>query len=125
MPRKRSVTLTDGELRLMRVLWDAGRARVSEIRAALPTLGRPAYNTVLTVLRILEAKEYVRHEKNGRAFVYHPVVGRQRAQRRAVRRLAGLWFDGSPGSLALNILEHERVGAAELAHIKKLLDEGA
>ena len=125
MPRKRSVTLTDGELRLMRVLWDAGWARVSEIRAALPTLGRPAYNTVLTVLHILEAKGYVRHEKEGRAFVYHPVVGRERAQQRAVRRLTGLWFDGSPGSLALNILEHERVGTAELAHIKKLLDDSA
>ena len=122
MARKKSVVLTDGELRLMRVLWDSGRASVREVLAALPGKHRPAYNTVLTLLRILEEKGYVRHEKDGRAFVYDAIIGRGRAQRRAVRRLAGQLFDGSPGSLAVNILEHEEVDAVEIAKLRKLLD---
>lgn len=127
MARTRSATLTDGELRLMRVLWERGSASVSEVRSALPSPHRPAYNTVLTELGILERKGYVRHTKNGRAFIYQPVVDRERARRSAVRRLVSQLFDGSPGSLAVSILEHEPVDEAELASIRRLLDldEGA
>ena len=123
MARTRSVTLTEGELRLMRVLWERGRASVSDIVAALPAKRRPAYNTVLTLLRILEQKGHVRHEKRGRAFVYSPIIGREQAQRRAVRRLVSQLFDGSPGSLAVDILEHDRVDADELKHLRQLLNE--
>ena len=121
----RSATLTDGEMRLMRVLWERGSASVSEVRAALPEPHRPAYNTVLTELGILERKGYVRHTKNGRAFVYEPVIDRERVRRSAVRRLASQLFDGSPGSLAVNILQHEQVDQAEVAFIRRLLDEEA
>jgi predicted transcriptional regulator len=119
------VTLTDGELRLMRVLWERGSASVSEVRAALAPPHRPAYNTVLTELGILERKGYVRHTKNGRAFVYEPVVDRERVRRSAVRRLVSQLFDGSAGSLAVSILQHERVDQAEIAFIRRLLDEEA
>lgn len=125
MPRKRSATLTDGELRLMRVLWERERASVSEVRAALPPSHRPAYNTVLTELGILERKGYVRHTKNGRAFVYAPVVDRERVRRSAVRRLVSQLFDGSAGSLAVSILQHEQVDQTEIAFIRRLLDEEA
>jgi len=69
MSRRKSATLTDGELRLMNVLWDKARATVRDVVAALPSPRRPAYSTVLTMLRILEEKGYARHEKRGRAFV--------------------------------------------------------
>ncbi len=123
MPRAKSPTLTDGELRLMRVLWDAGRASVGEVRSALPRKGRPAYNSVLTLMRILEQKGYVRHDRDGRAFVYFPIVGRARAQRKAVQRLVSQLFDGSPGSLAVNLLEHEQMDESELARIRSLLGD--
>ena len=82
----------------MQVLWKHGRGTVSEVVDALPGPRRPAYNTVLTMLRILEEKGYARHEKTGRAFVYLPVLDRDRAQRTAVKRLVSQLFDGSPGS---------------------------
>ena len=123
MPRAKSPTLTDGELRLMRVLWDAGRASVGEVRSALPRKGRPAYNSVLTLMRILEQKGYVRHDRDGRAFVYFSIVGRARAQRKAVQRLVSQLFDGSPGSLAVNLLEHEQMDESELARIRSLLGD--
>lgn len=121
MARKPSTTLTDGELKLMKVLWARGEATVGEVVDALPARGRPAYNTVLTMLRILEEKGYARHDQQGRAFVYSPVLDRDRAQRTAVRRLLSQFFDDSPGSLVLNVLEHEQVDPKELARLKRLL----
>ena len=109
----------------MRVLWDQERASVSDVLTALPAKRRPAYNTVLTLLRILERKGYVCHEKQGRAFVYSPVIGREQARRRAVTRLVSQLFDGSPGSLAVNILEHDQVDAEELVHLRELLSESS
>jgi len=66
--RKKSRTLTEAELRLMEVLWEKGRATVGDVTNSL---GSPpiAYNTVLTTMRILEQKGFVRHEEEGRAFV--------------------------------------------------------
>ena len=121
MARKPSTTLTDGELKLMKVLWSQGEATVGEVVNALPPRGRPAYNTVLTMLRILEEKGYARHDRQGRAFVYSPVLDRNRAQRTAVRRLVSQFFDDSPGSLLLNVIEHEQVDAKELSRLRKLL----
>jgi len=114
--RKQSPTLTDGELRLMDVLWRQGRATVAQIVEAL-SRERLAYNTVLTLMRILEQKGYVRHEKEGRAFVYVPVVDRTRARSRAVQHLLRRFFDGSPELLMVNMLEHDQVDVSELERL--------
>jgi predicted transcriptional regulator len=79
MPRKRSETLTEGEQRLMEVLWKRGSATVAEVLEALPERERPAFNTVQTMLRIMEKKGYLRHEERGRAFIYHAKVERDDA----------------------------------------------
>ena len=121
MPRRKSTQLTDGELRLMNVLWDKERATVKEVVAALTGPNRPAYSTVLTMLRIVEEKGYARHEKLGRAFVYLPVLGREQARRSAIRRLVSQLFDDSPGSLVLNVIEHDDVDAEELARLRERL----
>ena len=94
MARKKSLNLTEGEQRLMDVLWKAGSATVAEIAEALPSNPALAYNTVLTTMRILKDKGYVRHSKakEGRAFVYQPLVSRQQASRSAVRHLIGRFF---------------------------------
>ena len=107
----------------MRVLWDRGRATVGAVVATLPQRRRPAYNTVLTMLRILEDKGHARHEKEGRAFVYVPVLGRDDARRTAIQRLVSQLFDDSPGSLVLNVLEHDQVDAKELAEVRAKLKE--
>ena len=122
---KKSTTLTDGELRLMRVLWTKARATVGEVVEVLPGERRPAYNTVLTLLRILEQKGYVRHEKPGRAFIYYPIIDRNRARRSAVKRLVSQLFDDSPGLLLMNVLEHDKVDAEELMHLRHMLGEDA
>ena len=123
LARRRSPTLTDAELRLMDILWEKGASRVSDVVEALPRRLSLAYSTVLTTLRILERKGYVRHEKLGRAFVYHPLVGREEASRKAVRHLLSRFFDNSPELLVLNVLSNEEVDSAELKRLKKLVEE--
>ena len=125
MPRKRSVTLTDAELRLMEVVWDKGHATVAEVAEALPRELGLAYNSVLTTLRILEEKGYLRHTKpdEARAFVYSAVVGREEAGRNAVRHLVSRFFRNSPELLVLNLLEDENLDARELQRIRTLISE--
>jgi BlaI family transcriptional regulator, penicillinase repressor len=121
MPRRPSPTLTDAEARLMTVLWDKQRATVAEVVAAL---GKRAvsYSTVQTLLRILETKGYVAHEKAGRAFVYRPVVDQKQARRRALSHLVSRLFNNSPSLLVTNVLEDERIDPAEIERLKKLLE---
>jgi predicted transcriptional regulator len=125
MTRKPPSQLTEAELRLMRIVWQKGRVTVSQVAAALPRNFDLAYNTVLTTMRILESKGYIRHakEKDGRAFVYSPVVGRLEATRNAVRQLLRRFFSDSPEELVLNLLEDETLGNAELRKIRKLLKQ--
>jgi predicted transcriptional regulator len=121
MARKRSVTLTDGELRLMNVLWTRGQATVGDIAAALR--GPVAYTTVQTILRILETKGYVAHEKSGRAFVYRPLIDRRQARRRALGHLVKRLFDDSPSVLVLDLLNDEQLDPAERQRLKKLIED--
>jgi BlaI family transcriptional regulator, penicillinase repressor len=122
MARTKSHSLTDGETRLMTVLWDRGAATVGDITDALAARHRLTYSTVQTLLRILEQKGYVAHDKVGRAFVYRPLVDRSQAQRRALRHLIARLFDNSPGALVLNVLEDGEIPADELARLRETLD---
>ena len=123
MARKPSSTLTDGEARLMNVLWKKRRATVADVLTALPKKPAVAYNTVQTMLRILEEKGYVAHEQEGRAFVYRPLVEQTVARRRALGHLVRSLFDGSPSLLVLNVLKDEQIDAEELARLRRLIDD--
>ena len=120
MARKQSSTLTEAELPIMDILWQKGSAVVTDVVASLAN-SAVAYNTVLTTLRILERKGYVRHTKDGRAFVYHPVVERGEASRKAVRNLVKRFFQDSPELLILNVLEDEQLADSELDRLKRLI----
>jgi predicted transcriptional regulator len=118
MGRKRSATLTDGELRLMRVLWRRGASTVSDVVDGLGQHRSPAYNTVQTMMRILETKGYVRHRKEGRAFVFEPVIDESQARRSALRYVLDRFFDNSPQTLVLSLLEDRQVDNGELAELQ-------
>ncbi|MGH9339037.1 MAG: BlaI/MecI/CopY family transcriptional regulator [Acidobacteriota bacterium] len=122
MARKKSPTLTEAELRLMQVLWDKGSATVNDVLEGLPSEA-PAYSTVLTTLRILEQKGYIRHLKRGRAFVYYPIVNQGQARKRAIKYLVSRFFNDSPELLVLNILENEEIDRVELDRLRKMIEE--
>jgi predicted transcriptional regulator len=106
----------------MRVLWERDRATVGDVVDALNDRPRPAYNTVLTMLRILERKGYVAHEKEGRAFTYLPLVDRTQARRRALSQLLTRFFDDSPELLVLDLLGHDEADADELRRVRELVE---
>jgi len=121
--RTKSRQLTEAEQRLMDILWTLERATVAEITEALPSNVDLAYNTVLTTMRILEEKGYVRHDKSkeGRAFIYRPVVSRDQATSSALHHLLGRFFGNSAEALVLNLLENETLNDKERRRIRQLL----
>ena len=123
MPPKKSPTLTEAELRLMEVLWQDGPSTVHQVLEALPDRFPLAYNSVLTTIRILEQKGYVKHEKDGRAHVYAPLVGKQEATRFEIKNLVGRFFKDSHELLVLNLLEDKSINAEELKRLSQLLQE--
>ena len=123
MARKKSAGLTDAELRLMDVLWRIGPATVTEVAEGLPKDVLLAYSTVLTTLRILETKGYLRHRKDGRAFIYEPVVGREQARESAVTHLLRRFFEDSPEQLVLNLNDRRKISDSELERLRKKIEE--
>jgi len=113
--------LTEAELRLMNVLWQRGSATVQQLLNALPKKPSLAYNSVLTTVRILEKKGYVRHVKDGRAHIFVPLVGKAEASRFEVRHLVNRFFKNSHEALVLNILEDRSIDAQELLRMRELL----
>jgi predicted transcriptional regulator len=118
MPPKRSNTLTEAELRIMRILWERGESLVSELVAAMPESTPLAYTSVLTTVRILEQKGYVRHRQEGRAFVYRPCIAEHDASRSEIRHMLDRFFGNSPERLLLALLGDEEVSHEELQRLK-------
>lgn len=119
MPPKQSVTLTEAELRIMEVLWHRGASTVQQVMDWLPS--NLAYNSVLTTIRILEKKGHVKHVKDGRAFIYKPIVGRDEASRSEIRHLLSRFFRNSHEALLLNILRDEEIDADQLKRMREML----
>jgi len=111
----------DRELDVMGVLWETGSATVAEVRDRLPA--DLAYTTVLTILRNLEAKGFVRHEGEGKAHRYFPRVARQAAGRSAVTRLVEKMFGGDPALLVSHLVSDHPLSAEELRKLHATLSE--
>jgi predicted transcriptional regulator len=121
MPPKKSNTLTEAELRLMKILWERGESGVADLVAAMPDGETLAYTSVLTTIRILENKGYVRHRQEGRAFLYTPCVVEQEAGRSEVRHMMQRFFGNSRERLLLSLLGDDTIDPAELQRLKDLI----
>jgi len=106
----------------MDVLWQQGPSTVQQVLEALPKKSQLAYNSVLTTIRILEKKGYLRHIKDGRAHVYRPQIEQAEASRSEIRHLANRFFKNSHEMLVLNILQDRGVDADELNRLRQLLE---
>jgi len=123
MPPKRSNTLTEAELRLMKLLWERGESAVADLVQALPDSTPLAYTTVLTTVRILEKKGYVTHRQEGRAFLYSPCVAEHEASRGEIRHVLQRFFGNSRERLLLSLLGDAEVTPAELQRLKQAIAE--
>ena len=123
MPRKKTLTLTNAEHRIMEVIWAKGSATVADVVEALN--GKDAYTTILTLMTILKGKGYLSSRKEGRAFVFAPKVDRDTVARKAVHQLLSKFFAGSPGELVLSFLREEELTPQELDAIKKKIQDSS
>ena len=123
MPPKRSNTLTEAELRIMRILWARGESLVSDLVSAMPESAPLAYTSVLTTVRILEQKGYVEHRQEGRAFLYSPCVAEHDASRSEVRHVLHRFFDNSRERLMLSLLGDGEITPEELQRLKDAIAE--
>jgi predicted transcriptional regulator len=112
-------TPTGRELEILKVLWEYGPSSVREVHRQLAPGEDLAYNTVQTLLRIMEEKHLVAHHVEGRTFVYTPRYSRDESAARFLDRV----FDGAADQLVLSLLRSERISAAELDRVQALIEE--
>ncbi len=114
--------LSDAQLEIMRVVWDRGEVAVGEVWEALAQQRPIARNTVQTVITRLAQKGWLKHRKQGRAFLYRAAAARDATVRGMVRRLVDTVFSGSAEGLVLAMLEGRGLSREEADRIRKLID---
>ena len=125
MPPKRSITLTEAELRLMKILWRRGESGVGDLVAAMAEGTSLAYNAGLTTIRILEQKGYVEHRQDGRAFLYTPCVAEQEASQTEVRHMLQRFFGNSLERLLISLLGDDEITPEELQRLKQAISDSS
>jgi len=114
---------TGAELEILQVLWTRGPSTVREVHEELSS-GRPTgYTTTLKMLQIMAEKDLVRRDEKPRAHIYEARIPRERTQSQVVRNLVDRVFGGSAARLVMQALSGKRASAAELAEIRRVLDE--
>jgi predicted transcriptional regulator len=113
-----------GELQaaVMNVVWELGEATVGQVREQLADQRELAYTTVLSVLQKLEKAGWLKHRSDGRSYVYLPRKSRSDAGRSAVRQFTQRMFGGDPLVLFEHLLDDDRLTAAELAELRKMIE---
>lgn len=119
MPRKPSKTFTDKELEIMNVVWNLGEATARQIQEALS--GDRHYNSVLTIIRVLEKKGHLTYRVEGKAHVYRAKAPQEKAQRKVLSHLIKQVFGGSPASLVLHLVETGELTEEDLRQARQLI----
>jgi BlaI family penicillinase repressor len=115
------LSIGDRELDIMGVLWELGSGTATEVRDRLAD--DLAYNTVLTLLRRLEVKGFLRREAEGKAHRYFPAVKRRQAQVNAVARVVDKLFAGSPENLVAHLVDERKLTSEQLAALRRRLTD--
>jgi predicted transcriptional regulator len=108
----------------MEVLWERGPSTVAEVANALPKKLGLSYSTVLTTLRILEQKGYLKHTKEGQAYVYNAIIDRNQARKKVLKHVLNRFFNDSPELLVMGLVESEQIDAEDLERIQRLINQG-
>lgn len=114
--------LTKAEEQLMQVLWQLEKAFVKDVIDELP-LPKPAYNTVSTIIRILETKGFIGHEAFGKAHQYFPLISKEEYKRHATEKLLGNYFENSVESMFSFFVKEEKLDLSDVDEILKMIDK--
>ena len=123
MPIQKSQKLTPLETLIMDVLWEDAPAGVRQVQEALEKIKPMAYNTVLTMMRILREKGFLASERVGRIDVYSPVVSREQMGKHSLRELLESFFYGSPKELVSQLIDTQDISAEELKVMRREIDK--
>ncbi len=115
--------LTKTEERIMQVCWKLKKAFVKDIIQALPDEPKPPYNTISSVVRILEKKGYLTYKAYGKTYEYYPAISKGEYRKMYLRKLLTGYFDNSPASLLSFIVEEENLSEKEIEKLKNIIDK--
>jgi BlaI family transcriptional regulator, penicillinase repressor len=121
--RPASPTLTPQELELMKIVWQKGEATVRDVYETLLEHRKIAYTTVMTMMRVLEKKGYVKTRRENRAYVYRPARPERQVVRSMVREFVDRVFNGSAQPLLVHLVEDRRLSPKELEELERLIRE--
>jgi len=122
--RKKSLTsLGETEMEVLHHVWDLGEARVAEVRERILDEREVAYTTVMTVMKKLAEKGYLKYRKEGRSYVYSAAVPQNEVQHTLLQRLMDKVFHGSPSALVQTLIQREPLGEQEQSAIRSLLHQ--
>ena len=124
MARPASAQPTELELQILKVLWRRSPQPVSEVREALAQEERKlAHTSVITTLNTMVRKKYLKRVKNGKAFLFSPLVAEADISRRMLRDVVNRVFDGSAKAVMLSLFDSEKVDAGELKELRRLINQ--
>ncbi len=116
--------LTPLELKVMNLLWQKGEAYVKDLVEEWPDTPCPAYNTVSTVVRILEEKKgFISHKAKGRSHLYYPTVSRGKYQQFALKNMIDTVFSGSMTGMVSTLLSHDKVSQDQVDALKEMINQ--
>jgi BlaI family penicillinase repressor len=117
--RRRSTTLTEQELEIMKIVWERDRSTVRDVYEALLERRKVAYTTVMTMMKILEQKQYLKKTLEDRAYIYCPTKPKNQVIRGMVREFVDRVFNGSAQPLLLHLVEDRCLTEKELREIER------
>ena len=124
MAPKRKADITAAELRIMKILWDLGPATVRDVKQVLTDEGdKPAYTTVMTMMKQLAEKGALHVDKSRQPFVYRPAVQRDRVLGDRIKQFLGTVFNGQAGELVLRLIEETNLSPEDLRRIAEKIEK--
>jgi BlaI family penicillinase repressor len=122
--RPRSSTLTEQELEIMKVIWTRERTTVRDVYEALRERRKIAYTTVMTMMNILEQKNYLKKSQEDRAYVYRPAKPKNKVIKGMVREFLERVFNGSAEPLLVHIIEDQKLSAKDVEELSRMVRKG-
>ena len=122
MARPKTTGPTDYELNILKILWKEAPLRISEVLERFPQKPKPAYSSLLTIVRLMDKKGYIKYEQKGKAYFYSPILKEDKYSKSEIKKLADSVFGGSKYDLAVNIIKKEKLKPEEVAQLKKLVE---
>ncbi|KQR69812.1 BlaI/MecI/CopY family transcriptional regulator [Pedobacter sp. Leaf176] len=117
--------LTKTEERIMQVLWELQKAFVKDIIDELDEEPKPPYNTISSIVRLLEKKGYVNYKAYGKTYEYFPSISKDEYAKTTFSKMFSGYFDNSPASLLSFMVKEEKLSEKDIEEIKKLISENS